>query len=78
MNFYNCKNVATKYRIISTISCHKKYIGDKTMNKLFLKFGNVIATLALVAATMNVNATCGHYIYQESVPESAKKLCKIK
>ncbi|MEG2757972.1 MAG: cyclic lactone autoinducer peptide [Anaerovoracaceae bacterium] len=48
------------------------------MNKLFLKFGNVIATLALVAATMNVNATCGHYIYQESVPESAKKLCKIK
>lgn len=48
------------------------------MKKLMLKLGNVVAALAIVAATMNVNATCCHHVYQESVPECAKKLSKVK
>lgn len=48
------------------------------MKKVMMKFGNMVAALALVAASMNVNATCGWHIYQEKVPESAKKLSKIK
>jgi cyclic lactone autoinducer peptide len=48
------------------------------MKKIMIKFGNIIAALALVAATLNVNSTCCHHVYQEPVPESAKKLSKIK
>ena len=48
------------------------------MKKLMVKFGNAVAAIALVAATMNVNATCSYYVYQDTVPECAKKLSKIK
>lgn len=48
------------------------------MKKLMMKFGNLFAALALVAVTLNVNSTCGHYIYQAPIPESAKKLSKIR
>lgn len=48
------------------------------MKKVMMKFGNVLAALALVTASMNVNATCGHLLYQEAIPESAKKLSKVK
>ncbi len=48
------------------------------MNKLYLKFGNVIAALAFVFATMGVNAACRHYMYQEPIPESVKKLKKVR
>ena len=48
------------------------------MRKLFLKFGSAFMMLALTAAELNVNATCGHHIYQEAIPESARKLSKIK
>lgn len=48
------------------------------MNKLYLKFGNVIAVLALVFATISVNSTCRMYMYQDEIPESVKKLNKIK
>lgn len=48
------------------------------MKKVMMKFGNMVAALALVAASMNVNATCGHLLYQEPIPESAKKLSKVK
>lgn len=46
------------------------------MRKMFLKVGNVIATLALVAATVNVNSTCWHFLYQDKLPESAKNSVK--
>lgn len=52
--------------------------GTLKMKKMIVKFGNMVAALALVAASMNVNATCGWHIYQEEVPESAKKLGKVK
>lgn len=48
------------------------------MEKVFVKFGSVLAALALMVAAMNVNATCMHYAHQEEIPESAKKLSKIK
>ncbi|MCI9141956.1 MAG: cyclic lactone autoinducer peptide [Lachnospiraceae bacterium] len=48
------------------------------MKKLYLRFGSFVATLALIAASMNVNATCQYHLYQETIPESAKKLCKVK
>lgn len=48
------------------------------MNKLYLKFGNVIATLALVFATISVNSACRHHMYQDPIPESVKKLKKVK
>ena len=52
--------------------------GGVEMNKIYLKFGNIIASLALVVATISVNSTCRHYLYQEPIPECAKKLSKIK
>lgn len=46
------------------------------MNKLYLKFGSVIATLALVFATITVNSVCRFHMYQDTIPESAMKLKK--
>lgn len=48
------------------------------MNKLYLKLGNVIAGLALVFATVSVNTTCHHFLYQDEIPESVKILNKVK
>lgn len=48
------------------------------MNKLYLKFGSCIATLALVFATMSVNSACRFFMYQDTIPESAMKLRKSR
>ena len=48
------------------------------MKTMMMKLGNVMAALAIVAASMNVNSACAHYIYQEEVPACANKLSKIK
>lgn len=48
------------------------------MQKLMTKCGTLLAALAMLAAALNVNATCAHHVYQDRVPESAKKLSKIK
>lgn len=48
------------------------------MKRFGYSWGKILAALALVMATMNVNSTCVHYIYQEPVPEAAKKLSKVK
>ncbi len=56
----------------------KSYIREeKTMKKLMIRLGNIVAMLAVVAATLNVNATCSHHVYQEPVPDSAKRLSKL-
>lgn len=47
------------------------------MKKILLKLGSAVMSLALLAAQLNVNATCSHHIHQAKVPESAKKLSKI-
>lgn len=46
------------------------------MKKLLMKLGSTFMMLALVAAELNVNATCGHHIYQEAVPDTAQRLSK--
>ncbi len=48
------------------------------MEKLLEKIGILFAKAALASASYNVNSTCRHYIYQEEVPECAKKLSKVK
>lgn len=48
------------------------------MEKLKIRLGSAVAALAMRAATLNVNATCTHYVYQAPVPEDAKKLSKVK
>lgn len=48
------------------------------MKKFTMKLGNLFAMLALVLASLNVNSTCSTYIYQEPIPDSAKKLSKIR
>ncbi|MCQ4638515.1 cyclic lactone autoinducer peptide [Anaerovorax odorimutans] len=46
------------------------------MKKTMMKLGNFVAGVALIVATLNVNSTCCHYVYQESMPDSAYKLRK--
>lgn len=48
------------------------------MSKVYLKFGHIIAAIALVFATVSVNSTCRHLMYQDSIPESVKQLNKTK
>lgn len=46
------------------------------MKKVLVKLSSTFMLLALVAAQLNVNATCSHHIHQDPVPEAAKKLSK--
>lgn len=48
------------------------------MKNLIMKIGNAVAVLALVAASVNVNSTCCHYIYQGPVPKDANRLRKVR
>ncbi|MFR7986226.1 MAG: cyclic lactone autoinducer peptide [Clostridia bacterium] len=48
------------------------------MKKVSKNFEKILAKAALVSASNNVNSTCRWYVYQELVPQSAKKLKKIK
>lgn len=48
------------------------------MKKLVMKLSSILMVLAVVAAELNVNATCSHYINQEPVPEGVRKLSKVK
>ena len=57
---------------------NKNFERRRTVKKLMMKLGSAVAVLAMTVATMDVNATCCHYIYQEQVPESAMKLSKVK
>lgn len=47
------------------------------MKKLFLKYAGMMAALALVITTISANTTCIMTVYQEKLPESAKKLRKF-
>lgn len=48
------------------------------MKKIFCKYGNIIAALALGTATLTTNVTCGHIYYQPKAPKSVKKLKKFR
>ncbi len=51
----------------------KKLINKKWFNS----FGKVVATIAFVVTTCNVNSTCVWAIHQEEVPSVAKRLRKF-
>lgn len=44
--------------------------------KVMKKMGNVLAVVALGIATIGANTTCWHYLYDEKIPESVKRLSK--
>jgi cyclic lactone autoinducer peptide len=46
------------------------------MKNVIQKASCILASLAIVAASLNVNSTCAHLIYQPKVPEEANKLKK--
>jgi len=44
------------------------------MNKIYLKFGGMIATLTLAFSYIGANVTCGMFLHQPELPENVKKL----
>lgn len=48
------------------------------MKKILKPCSKVIAKVSWSMAKANVNSTCMHYVFQEKVLESARKLSKIK
>ena len=50
----------------------KKYV-----KKLFYKSGGLVAALALVVTTLNINTTCMFMAHQPKLPTSASKLRKF-
>lgn len=47
------------------------------IKNLIFKFGSLVAGLALLVTTLNVNTTCAWLVYQPKLPEGAKKLRKF-
>ena len=45
--------------------------------KLMMKFGPMLATLALMVTTVSVNTTCTWVGYQDELPKNANKLRKF-
>lgn len=54
-----------------------KKIGVINMKKIILKYGDMLAALAMVFTTLTVNSTCTWMTYQEELPDTAKKLRKF-
>lgn len=47
------------------------------MKGFMLKYGNIVASIALLITTLTVNSTCIWASYQPELPENAKKLRKF-
>lgn len=47
------------------------------MKKLMLKFGGLLACLALLVTTVNVNQACILLVHQPKLPQGAKNLRKF-
>lgn len=45
-----------------------------TINSLLIKFSTIVASLALLVTSSNVNSTCVIIIHQPELPEGAKDL----
>ncbi len=50
----------------------------KVMEKMMVRFGGSIATLALVLTVVSANSPCRFLDYQPELPKGAEKLKKIK
>ncbi len=46
------------------------------LKKVILRFSGVLASLALMVTSMNVNTTCMYLAYQPELPKGAEKLRK--
>lgn len=46
------------------------------LKKVILKFSGIIASLALMVTSMNVNSTCIYLSHQPELPKGAEKLRK--
>lgn len=46
----------------------------KVLNIWAIRFGKILASLALLVTTMNANTTCIFITHQPELPEDAKKL----
>ncbi|MBE7719945.1 MAG: cyclic lactone autoinducer peptide [Lacrimispora celerecrescens] len=44
------------------------------MNKLIIKVGGMLASLALMVTALNINTTCIMYAFQPELPQKARKL----
>lgn len=49
----------------------------KVLNVMAIKYAKILASLALLVTTANVNATCSLIAHQPKLPEDAKKLRKF-
>ena len=47
------------------------------MKKIILKYGGMLAALAMAFTTLTVNSNCTWMTYQEELPDTAKKLRKF-
>lgn len=66
-------------RLFFVIICFAGKIKDWSdqYEKIILKYGGMLAALAMVFTTLTVNSTCTWMTYQEELPETAKKLRKF-
>ncbi|MBW4844772.1 MAG: cyclic lactone autoinducer peptide [Lachnospiraceae bacterium] len=44
------------------------------MKRLFIKMGVMLASLALMITTLNINTTCMMYVHQPKLPPNAQRL----
>lgn len=49
----------------------------RSVKDLFKKYSGVVAAFAMVVTTLVANSTCIYIMYQDQMPESAKKLRKF-
>lgn len=49
---------------------------NKLLN-VFIKLGSLASAIALASVTITSNSACVWYVYQEELPEQAKKLRKF-
>lgn len=68
----NMKKIKKSSMMKKTVKRIRRY----KMNKLYLKFGHVIAAIALFFATVSVDSTCRWVMYQDTIPESVMRLRK--
>lgn len=47
------------------------------MRKFFTRYAEVVAAFALMIATVAANSTCFFTLYQEEIPDAARKLRKF-
>lgn len=51
-------------------------MNKKALN-IFIKLGSLVSALAFTLVTATANSSCVWYVYQEEMPEQAKKLRKF-